>query len=151
MGISKDVTLPTKVVCNYHKIDSVPDIQWDSEGKGKVVLGISQYLSYEDKLDGASPVRKKHETFTLDEDLTGILRYILYKAIMPLSPDFAGNDKVEDGDFGNMLRLVHYLDPGEIAILSFALKDIMEATGINPENYSEWYERLKEDTLSTIG
>lgn len=151
MGISTDITLPTSVHCNYHKIESVPDLTWNADGTGKMILEISQYTSYEDKVAGALPVRKKHETFELDKDLTGILRYILYKAVLPIAPEFTSCETVQDGELGNMLRLLRYLSPAEMSVMIMAMTDILDMQGIDMELYRDWYDSLKEDTLSTIG
>jgi len=50
-----------------------------------------------------------------------------------------------------MLRLLKYLSPAEMSVMIFAMQDILAIMGEDPENYRDWYNRLKEDTLSTIG
>jgi len=151
MGVATKIKLPTSVIADYHKIDSVPDLTWDKDGNGKMELAISQYTSYEDKLAGALPVNKTFLTFPLDKDLTGIFRYTLYKAVLPLAPEFKTTETVQDGELGNMLRLLHYLSPAEMSAMIFAMTDILSLLGIDPELYRDWYNSLKADTLSTIG
>jgi hypothetical protein len=151
MGISTDITMDTAVVANYHRIDSVPDIKWEKDGSGTVELAISQYVSYEARKAGASPVNRSFKTFKIDKDLTGILRYVLYKAILPIAPEFKDTQAVQDGELGNMLRLLRYLSPAEMSVMIMAMTDILEMQGIDMETYRPWYDGLKEDTLSTIG
>lgn len=151
MGIIKDIVLDSEVVAQYHRIDSMPDFTWDEYGNGKVQLSISQYVSQEAREAGASPVNKMFKTFDVDKDLAGILRFILYKAVLPIAPEFENSETAQDGELGNMLRLLKYLDPAEMSVMIFALHDILSLMGINPELYRDWYNTLKEDTLSVIG
>ena len=151
MGINTDIILDSQAMATYHKIDSMPDLTWDENGDGKVQLAISQYISQEAKDNDASPINKKFQTFNIDKDLTGILRFILYKAVLPVAPEFQDATVAEDGELGNMLRLLKYLTPAEMSVMIFAMTDILALMGEDHENYREWYNRLKEDTLSTIG
>jgi len=151
MGITKDITLDSAVTATYHKIDSMPDFIWDDYGEGKVQLAISQYISLEAREAGASPINKMFKTFNIDKDLAGILRFILYKAVLPIAPEFENALTAQDGELGNMLRLLKYLEPAEMSVMIFALHDILALMGINPELYRDWYNTLKEDTLSVIG
>ncbi len=151
MGINTDILLDSQATAKYHRIDSMPNLTWDKDGNGKVELAISQYISQEAKENGASPINKKFQNFIIDKDLTGILRFILYKAILPVAPEFKDATVAQDGELGNMLRLLKYLEPAEMAVMIFAMQDILALMGEDPENYRDWYNRLKEDTLSTIG
>ena len=150
MGINADITMDSAVVANYHRIDSMPDFVWNDDGTGKVELAISQYLSQEARDSGASPINKKYQKFLVDADLTGILRFILYKAVLPIAPEFESAEVAQDGELGNILRLLKYLTPAEMSVMIFALVDILELMGVDPELYRDWYNSLKEDTLSTI-
>jgi len=150
MGVSSDIVMPTQVVASYHRIDRVPEFSWDEKGLGKIQLEISQYLNYQARLNGANPITKKYKSLNLDRDITGILRYILYRGVLPLLPEFETAQTVEDGELGNMLRLLKYLNPAEMSAMIFALKDILDIIKVDPETYRDWYEELKTDTLSTI-
>lgn len=150
MGVSADVQLPTQIVAKYHKIDSVPNFSWNEAGEGKIELAVSQYLSYEARLTGASPVNRSFKHFNLDKDLTGILRYVLYRGVLPLLPEFETAQTVQDGELGNMLRLLKFLNPAEMSAMIFALHDILQILQVDPEDYRDWYESLKDDTLSVI-
>lgn len=151
MGIATDITMPSQATANYHKIDSVPNLEWNTDGSGSVELAISQYISYDAKLNGASPINRTFKTFHLDSDLTGILRYVLYRAVLPIAPEFESAEAVQDGELGNMLRLLKYLSQAEMAAMIFAMTDILGIMGIDPETYRPWYDSLKDDTLSAIG
>ncbi len=151
MGITTDILLDSHAMATYHRIDSMPDLTWDKDGNGKVELAISQYITQQAKEDGASPVNREFQTFSIDKDLTGILRFILYKAVLPVVPEFQDAAVAEDGELGNMLRLLKYLTPAEMSVMIFAMQDILALKDEDPENYRDWYNRLKEDTLSTIG
>lgn len=150
MGINAEVTMDS-AVAQYHRIDSMPDLTWEEDGSGKVELAISQYLSQEARDSGAMPINKKFQRFDIDADLTGILRFILYKAILPIAPEFESATVAQDGELGNMLRLLQYLTAAEMSVMMFALGDILGLMNVDPEVYRDWYDRLKEDTLSTIG
>lgn len=151
MGINTDIKMASSVIANYHRIDSMPDLTWDEDGNGKIQLAISQYLSQEARDKGSSPVNRKYQTFNVDKDLTGIIRYILYKAILPIASEFENAETAQDGELGNMLRLLKYLSPAEMSVMIFAMQDILALMGQDPETYREWYDSLKDDMLSTIG
>lgn len=151
MGVSVDVTLPSDITATYHRIDGVPKISWNDDGTGKIELAISQYVSYEARQAGASPVNRTFKSFDLDKDITGIIRYVLYRGVLPLIPEFSASQTIQDGELGNMLRLLRFLNPAEMSAMIFALQDILQIIGVDPEAYRDWYESLKADTLSTIG
>lgn len=150
MGISTEIKLPSSVVAKYHKIDSVPGFLWKEDGSGNIELIISQYTSYEDKLAGAKPVSKSFKTFDLGDGIVGIIRFILYKAVLPLAPEFATTEPVQDGEIGNMLQLLKYLNPDEMSVIVLALQDILALINVDPESQRDWYERLKEGALESF-
>ena len=82
--------------------------------------------------------------------ITGIVRFILYKAVLPIAPEFKETSPVQDGEIGNMLQLLKYLTPDEMAVIVLALQDILSLLGVDPESEREWYERLKEGALASF-
>ncbi len=150
MGITKNIELPTKVVSKYHRIKSVDRIKWNEDGTGTLQMIVEQYLSYEARKAGATSLSSIFKQFDLNKDLTGIIRYILYRAILPNAPEFEDYEVEQDGELGNMLRLLQYLSPAEMSVMIFALTDILETMNIDPEDQRDWYNTLKADTLSVI-
>lgn len=142
MGIKKDITLSSSVVASYHKIEGVPNLSWDNTGAGKIELALSQYTSQEDKEQGASPVSKTFKTFNVGSALTGIIRFILYKAVLPECNEFENSLPAQDGEVGNMLGLLSYLTEAEKAVVLFALRDMLEGKDLT--EYEAWYNRLKD-------
>ena len=151
MGIEKEIELPTMAVANYHRIDGIPEITWDKYGQGKMLLAVSQYISYEARQKGAKPLSKCYKSLKLDKDLTGILRFVVYKAILPSVPEFESSTPAQDKELGSMLRLLHFLNERELALLLMGMKDLLEAKNIDKEDYRDLYENYyKDDMLSTI-
>ena len=142
MGINTDITLDSQVVAKYHRIDSMPDLTWDKSGNGKIELALSQYISQEARENGASPINKTFKTFNVGPALTGIIRFILYKAVLPESNEFANSSPAQDGEVGNMLGLLSYLTEAEKAVVLFALRDMLEGKDLT--EYEAWYNRLKD-------
>ncbi len=151
MGINTKVIMDSTAVATYHKIDSISELKWDALGESKVILAISQYISQEARSQGASPVNRKYQQFKLDNALTSVLRFILYKTVLPLTPEFASAEIAEEGELKNMFNLFKYLSDAEMSVMALALQDVLSLKGEDPENYRDLYLRFKEDTLSTIG
>jgi len=150
MGVDTKIKLPSNVEATYHKIDGLSELKWDNEGRGQLILALSQYVDYQSRLEGACPVNKKYERFELDRDLTGIFLFTLYRAVLPLKADYSNSVPVQDGELGNMLRLLKYLTDAEMSVMIFALQDILALKEVDPEIYRDWYNKLKEDTLSVL-
>ncbi len=152
MGIEKEVELPSMAVAKYHKIDGIPDIKWNEDGTGSIQLALSQFISYEARLAGAKPLSRCFKFLKLDKDLTGIIRFIMYKGVLPLVPEFETSQIAQDGELGSMLRLLTYLDDRDLILLSLAMVDIIKHKNLDNTPYKEWYEtHLKDDMLSTLG
>ena len=150
MGVQSDITLPTQVTATYHKIDSISEIKWHEDGTGEIELAVSQYLSYEARLAGAVPVNKTFKTIKITKDLVDILRFAIYRAILPLAPEFSEAASVQDGELGNMLCLLKYLNDAEMSSMIFALTDILALKGVDPETYRPWYDSLKEEVFADL-
>lgn len=150
MGVEKDIELPSQVVAGYHRIDSVPRFEWKEDGTGLIQLVISQYLSYEARVAGATPMKTTYKTLALDDNQTGILRYVIYKAILRLAPEFATSVDSQDGEIGNILTLMKRLDVDEIALLSLAMADVLALKGVDVEMYRPIYDTFKDEMLQQL-